>query len=108
MLIIQLINGKSLIGKPKPTLCNKCYREDNLGLKKCDCGGSMFTEKLMFKKISAFISPSGKEELYPLQIIVCDSCGKVPTSLNPQNMVPKEFLATKKVPKNLSKEKDLE
>jgi len=40
VLIIQLIKGKSLIGKPKPTLCNKCYREDNLGLKKCGCGGS--------------------------------------------------------------------
>lgn len=62
----------------------------------CDCGGAVFTEKMMFKKLSALISPTGKEELYPLNVIVCDACGKVPTTLNPYDMIPKEFLATKK------------
>ena len=69
----------------------------NSKFQKCDCGGVMFEEKIMFKKISALISPTGKEELYPLQVLVCDKCGKVPTELNPHDMVPKEFLATKKL-----------
>ena len=62
----------------------------------CDCGGVMFSEKLMFKRISAILSPSGKEEVYPMQVIVCDSCGKVPTEFNPHDLIPKEYLATKK------------
>ena len=62
----------------------------------CDCGGVMFSEKLMFKRISAILSPSGKEEIYPMQVIVCDSCGKVPTEFNPHDLIPKEYLATKK------------
>jgi len=59
----------------------------------CDCGGAMFSEKMMFRRISAIISPSGSEELYPMQVIVCDSCGKVPTEFNPYDLVPEEFLA---------------
>ena len=62
----------------------------------CDCGGVMFSEKLMFKRISAILSPSGKEEIYPMQVIVCDSCGKVPTEFNPHDLIPKEYLASKK------------
>ncbi len=60
----------------------------------CSCGGVMFSEKTMFKRLSAFISPSGKEELYPLQVIICDKCGKVPAELNPYDMVPEEYVAT--------------
>jgi hypothetical protein len=63
----------------------------------CDCGGAMFTEKMMFKRISSFISPTGKEELYPVQVIVCDACGKVPRALNPYDMVAEEYLAVKKI-----------
>jgi len=62
----------------------------------CDCGGTMFNEKIMFKRISAILSPSGKEEIYPMQVIVCDSCGKVPSEFNPYDLIPKEYLATKK------------
>ena len=62
----------------------------------CDCGGVMFTEKMMFKKISPIISPTGKEELYPMQVIVCDSCGKVPSEFNLYNFVPEMYVAKKK------------
>ena len=65
-------------------------------LQTCSCGGAVFTEKLMFKKLSALISPTGKEELYPIQVMVCDKCGKVPRDLNPYDLVPEEFLADKK------------
>jgi hypothetical protein len=66
-------------------------------LQKCDCGGVIFTEKIMFKKISALVSPTGKEELYPLQVMICDKCGKIPRELNVYDMVPEEYLATKKL-----------
>jgi len=63
----------------------------------CDCGGGIFTEKMMLKKISAIISPTGQEELFPMNVLVCEDCGKVPTELNPGYMIPKEYLAKKKV-----------
>ena len=63
----------------------------------CDCGGVMFSEKLMFKRISSILSPSGKEELYPMQVVVCELCGKVPTEFNPYGLIPKEFLAQKPI-----------
>ena len=73
---------------------------DQLKLSKnvaCDCGGMMFSEKMMFKKISAIISPTGKEEMYPMNVTVCESCGKVPTEFNPYGLIPKEFLAQKPI-----------
>ena len=63
----------------------------------CDCGGAMFTEKMMLKKISAIISPTGNEELFPMNVLVCEECGCVPTELNPGDMIPFKYLAKKKV-----------
>ena len=67
----------------------------NAKLMRCDCGGGLFSEKMMFKKISAILSPTGKEEIYPMNVVVCEKCGKVPTEFNPHNIIPKEFLASK-------------
>jgi hypothetical protein len=61
----------------------------------CDCGGAIFSEKLMFRRISPIISPTGKEETYPMNVVVCNKCGKVPSGFNPYDLVPKEFLAKK-------------
>lgn len=38
----------------------------------------LFEPKLMFKKVSALISPTGREEHVPVEMIVCSKCGKVP------------------------------
>ena len=59
----------------------------------CECGGLIFSEKLFFKKISAILSPSGKEEVAPIPIIVCENCGKVPTAFDQQNILPNEIKA---------------
>jgi len=64
----------------------------------CECGGMIFSEKLFFKKISAFISPSGKEEVAPMPIIVCENCGKVPSAFDTQNILPEELRADGKLP----------
>jgi hypothetical protein len=45
-----------------------------------ECCGEpqMFETYYMFKKVSALISPTGKEEHIPIEVIVCKKCGKVP------------------------------
>lgn len=62
--------------------------EDNVNLPKikltdqpwfqCECGGFMFESGLLAKKISSILSPSGKDELYPIDVLYCKSCGLVP------------------------------
>ena len=60
---------------------------------KCECGGIIFSEKMVFKKLSALISPSGQEEMFPLNAMVCEKCGKVPSIFDPNNMFPTELKA---------------
>lgn len=62
----------------------------------CECGGKIFSEKLMFKKLSALTSPNGKEEMFPINLVVCEKCGKVPSVFNPGNVIPEELIAKKK------------
>lgn len=59
----------------------------------CDCGGMLFEGGLVIKKISQFISPTGKEEMFPMEVLICKKCGKVPAELNSENMLPEEVLA---------------
>lgn len=62
---------------------------------KCDCGGTIFTEKMIFKKISKFLSPTSKDEIFPMNIIICETCGKTPSEFNPGNILPEEYIASK-------------
>ena len=55
----------------------------------CDCGGTMFTEKMMFKNISKILSPTGKDEIFPMNVIICERCKKVPSQFNPGDIIPK-------------------
>jgi len=59
----------------------------------CECGGMLFQEKIFFKVLSALISPSGKEELVPMPVFVCENCGKVPGVFDVQNILPEEVKA---------------
>lgn len=60
----------------------------------CPCGGKVFSEKMMFKTISPIVSPTGKEELFPLNLVVCESCGKVPSVFNPHGVIPEELVSS--------------
>lgn len=61
----------------------------------CDeCGNITFTEKLTFIKISSILSPTGKDELVPMPVILCDKCGKVSKIFDSHGVVPKKLLAT--------------
>jgi len=59
----------------------------------CDCGHGIFTEKMMFKRISPIISPTGKEEVFPMPLVICEKCGKVPTFFNQDGLIPKKYIA---------------
>ena len=41
------------------------------------CGNQTFSMTFLFKKISAVLSPNGKESMIPLQIYKCDECGHI-------------------------------
>jgi hypothetical protein len=56
----------------------------------CECGGVLFTEGVFFKMLSPLISPSGKEEMAPMQVLICNKCGKVPAMFDQLNLVPDE------------------
>lgn len=44
----------------------------------CSKGPQVFESGYVFKKISALLSPSGKEEMLPAEIVICKQCGKAP------------------------------
>ena len=42
-----------------------------------NCEGKVFKEASMFKKLSALISPTGKEQIVPIPVFRCDDCGHI-------------------------------
>jgi len=61
----------------------------------CDCGGMLFEPGLVLKKVSPLIAPTGKEELTPIEVLICKKCGKVPNELNLHGILPEQVLAQK-------------
>ena len=47
-----------------------------------DCGNASFIQAFFLKKISALMSPTGKEAIVPMQVFSCGNCGAIP-----QNMI---------------------
>jgi len=41
------------------------------------CGHKLFVQLMMFKKLSAVMSPTGEESLIPVQVFACNDCGHV-------------------------------
>lgn len=60
-------NGK-IVSVPKVILEQPDYE--------CECGSSTFKEVLRVKKISALLSPTGRESLIPYEVLVCNKCEK--------------------------------
>jgi len=53
----------------------------------CDkCGNQTFTPAMLFKKISAVLSPNGQKALFPLEVYKCDECGHINEEFLPQNV----------------------
>jgi hypothetical protein len=45
---------------------------------KCEGNNMVWETSMLFKRLSPLMSPSGKEELIPAEVIICKKCGKVP------------------------------
>lgn len=43
----------------------------------CECGNHSFKSSVFLKKLSALESPTGREEIFPIEAFSCDSCGKI-------------------------------
>ena len=50
----------------------------------CDqCGGRYFRAVNAFKRISALVSPTGKEQIIPVPTYRCDDCGYINEEFRP-------------------------
>tara|TARA_R110001583_G_scaffold58367_2_gene174113 strand:- start:432 stop:635 length:204 start_codon:yes stop_codon:yes gene_type:complete len=45
------------------------------------CQGVYFKQLVRIKKISAIMSPTGQEIIFPVQIVKCDRCGAIDESI---------------------------
>ena len=55
---------------------------------KCDsCGNYTFVEVVMMKKVSALVSPSGKDAIVPIPTFSCNACGYINAQFLP--IIPK-------------------
>ena len=59
-------------GQPNPNMQVKVNLKDT-----SDLGCEKFSQLMMFKKLSAVMSPTGEETLIPVQVFACNSCGHV-------------------------------
>jgi len=51
------------------------------------CGNKYFTEATLVKKVSALVSPTGKEILIPIPVLACLDCKHVNDMFLPQNQI---------------------
>jgi len=64
----------------------------------CDCGSLSFEPGLMFKKISSLVSPSGKEEVMPVEVFTCKECKGIPSFVHKKIPgIPENMKAVKKI-----------
>jgi len=50
-----------------------------------ECEGKVFRQASMFKRLSALVSPSGKEQIVPIPIFRCDDCGNINDEFLPKS-----------------------
>jgi len=51
----------------------------------CDeCGNASFIQAFFLKKVSALVSPTGKEAIVPIQVFSCGNCGAIPKNVMDQ------------------------
>ena len=46
-----------------------------------ECGNACFIQAFFLKKISALMSPTGKEAIVPIQVFSCGNCGAIPKNM---------------------------
>ena len=63
--------------KPLPKQQVKIDLSDADTMKCQKCGNSIFIQGYVIKKISAIVSPTGKEVIAPIQVFNCGNCGEM-------------------------------
>jgi len=68
------------------------------------CGNFAFLPSVTFKKLSAIMSPTGKEGVVPVETFMCSECGYIPPEFMPVPIVPpsdeeEEDIRTNDLPK---------
>ena len=51
---------------------------------RCDdpeCNNILFIQSTIIKRLSAIVSPTGKEALVPIDVYSCGNCGKIPKTM---------------------------
>jgi uncharacterized Zn finger protein len=72
-------------GQQPPQQPNINIRPEDLKNIVCEnCGGRFFREVQAFKRISALISPTGKEQIMPVPTFRCDDCGHINAEFMPK------------------------
>jgi hypothetical protein len=55
----------------------------------CDeCKNKSFTEALLFRRVSALMTDTGKEGFMPIQVFACVKCGHVNNAFIPEELRP--------------------
>mgnify|MGYP004458711189 FL=1 len=49
-----------------------------------NCGNASFIQAFFLKKVSALVSPTGKEAIVPIQVFSCGNCGAIPKNMMEQ------------------------
>jgi hypothetical protein len=73
-------------GDPAPKASVKLDLSQTSDLQCSNCGSRFFHMAYMFKKVSALISPSGKESLIPIETFACLECGNINKEFLPKTM----------------------
>jgi len=67
------VGGVEIDYLKQPALeCEEVYEDGEV------CGNHTFLPVYIFKKISAVLAPTGKEELIPMETYRCSACGSIP------------------------------
>jgi len=64
-------------GQPDQNMQVKVALKDTQDVSCEKCGHKLFIQLMMFKKLSAVMSPTGEESLIPVQVFACNDCGHV-------------------------------
>ena len=56
-----------------------------------ECGNASFIQSFFLKKISALMSPTGKEAIVPVQVFSCGNCGSIPQNMLEQTGLGQEI-----------------
>jgi hypothetical protein len=77
---IPLFNNSQI---PQPQIQIKASDLKDITCDECD--GKIFREVTMFKRLSALVSPTGKEQIVPIPVFRCDTCDNINDEFLPKS-----------------------